>query len=231
MGGHRQPRQPRLQLDRELPGRAQSRRLDYHRPVLRVHRGGRGDCVGRVELRGGDAGQDQGDADPSRPSQRRAANRSGVRLELQRGWDCDQPGGIELHRERHLRVRLHRERPQAQRAGFCRRARLDGVPALRKARRLQQSQSARPARQARVYGDLVAAGPHAERLPAPRVQRDRKRQEGLRRPHAMDRRGQRHQHELPLLAVQPYRAQPPEPFVHRRPLPVRERDDARSDHA
>ena len=54
--------------------------------------------------------------------------------------------------------------------------------------------------QAHLHRDLLAAGPAAERLPPPRLQRGRERQEGVRRPHAVDRRGRRHQHELPLLA-------------------------------
>ena len=53
----------------------------------------------------------------------------------------------------------------------------------------------------RIYTEVVvAAGTLAQRLPPPRLQRVRERQEGVRRPDAVDRRGQRHQHELPLLA-------------------------------
>jgi len=88
-------------------------------PVLRIHRGGERGCVGRVELPGGDAGQDPGDADPPRSSQRRAAGRSRIRLELQRGGNGDQPRRRELPRERHLRVRVHRERPRVSGLGFA----------------------------------------------------------------------------------------------------------------
>ena len=94
------------------------------------------------------------------------------------------------------------------------------------ARRLRQRQPAGRRHQAHLHRDLVAARTPAERLPPPRLQRGRERQEGVRRPHAVDRRRQRHQHELPLLAARPHRAQPPGPPLPRRPLPVRQRDDA-----
>ena len=155
---------------------------------------------------------------------------SRIRLELQRGRNGNQPRGREFRGERHLRVRVHGQGPEGARPGLRRGAGLDGVPALRKARRLWQPQSAGPAHQARLHRDLVATRASSQRFPAPRVQRNRKREEGLRRPHAVDRRGQRHQHELSLLAVRAYRAQPPAASVHRRPVPVRERDDVRSDH-
>ncbi len=136
--------------------RRESDRNDY-RPVLRIHCGGECGCVGHVELRGGDAGQDPGNADASRSSQRRAANHSCIRLELQRGRNGYQPRRREFRSERHLRVRVHRQGPQSERPGLRRRARLERMAALRDAGRLPQSQPARRRHQEDLYGDLVAA--------------------------------------------------------------------------
>ncbi len=46
----------------------------------------------------------------------------------------------------------------------------------------------------------------------------------------LDRGWRRHQHELPVLAARPHRAQPPGSSLRRGCLSVRQREDARSDH-
>ena len=91
-------------------------------------------------------------------------------------------------------------------------------------------QSAGRRHHADLHRNLVAAGTPAERLPQPRLQSGRERQEGVRRHDAVDCGRRRHQHELPVLAAGPHRAQPPGPPVRRRRVPVRQRVDDGSVH-
>ena len=81
-----------------------------------------------------------------------------------------------------------------------------------------------------IYTEISSQpGAAPERFPAPGLQRGRERTQGARRPDAVGGGRRRHQHELPLVANGPHRAQSAGPPVPRRTVPVRQPDDVRPD--
>jgi hypothetical protein len=109
-----------------------------------------------------------------------------------------------------------------------------GFPGCATRRRMTQARPTRwPTTSPDLYRNILATWTFIQRLPKARLQRRRSRQnrqKGVRRPHAVDRGGQRHWDELSVLAVRPHRAQPPESPICREPLSVRQREDDRSVH-
>ena len=96
--------------------RIRSRRQSPAR--LRIHRDRRG--LVHAGLSGRFIGQDERKADASRSPGRRAAGRPGQRLGLhRRDQHRDQTDHGELRQQRHLRVLLHRERPDGERPGLA----------------------------------------------------------------------------------------------------------------
>ena len=138
----------------------------------------------------------------------------------------------EFRRQRHLRVLVHREGPDAVTASGLAVVR-DFNAFLRYATR---TTSARPIRWPATLRGSTPKSPRSraacpERLHASRVQPGRVRQEGVRRHAAMDRGRRRAQHELPLVADLAHESQSPGSAVSRGLVPVRQPDDVRSDLA
>ena len=187
--------------DRQLPRRDESRRLDHHRPVVRVHRDRR--RLVRRCLPGGDARQVQGDADPPRAPRRRAAgpipgSRAGTTTRTARrsAWPAADFVNNDIYEFAYTA-----KDPTVNGLGLRRGARLERLAALRDGATTTAIANPLAGDIQRIYTEIVvAAGAPAQRLPPPRFQRGRERQEGVRRPHAVDRGRQRPQHELPLLA-------------------------------
>ncbi len=230
MGTLDDPRHPRHQPP---PGSGVAPRdqsgdwLVVHRPGLRIQHV----RFIQFELSGGHAGQESGDVDSPRSLGRPASDSPHGELAVQRDRNGGQSArGRNIRRQRHLRVLVRRQGSDDCRSRLRGRTRLELVDQVCGHRRPGHCQSARELHHADLHRDFVAAGTDAERLPASRVQRGRKRQEGPRRHHELDISGQRHRHELPVLAIRPHRAQPSGSPVSGERVPVRQRVDDRSVH-
>ena len=93
-----------------------------------------GDVV-HAELSGGHAGQGGGHADTSRSPQRHAGRDSGFGMGVQRASGTAirlLPAGNAIRRERHLRVLVHGQGSDGERAGLRRRSGLERMAAVRR---------------------------------------------------------------------------------------------------
>jgi hypothetical protein len=90
-----------------------------------------------------------------------------IGMDLQRRRHGDQPVARRhaVHRQRHLRVFLHREGSDGERSRLRGRPRLERVPQVRDERRCRRRQSAGRRRHQDLHRSEVPARPHAQRLP------------------------------------------------------------------
>ena len=114
-----------------LPVATNVRRHDDHRTRLRVHRQSGRDLYAGLSRCVGQPGSGERNADASHSPGRHPAGRSRQRLGIHRFDQHDDQADIgELRRQRHLRVHVHREESDRQRARIRRDSRLQLVPAL-----------------------------------------------------------------------------------------------------
>ena len=232
-GVRRQRRDDHPGSDRQEPGR-----LEHHGTVVRVHQLRRWqERAVRADLPGGDARQIEGDVDGARAPRRPAGEGSRERMGIRRRQDDPSAAGRHaVQAEPCVRVRLHGQGSRGGGTRARRHARSRLLSTSRGEGRGGQHEPAGWRRAQHVQLLHLTTLAHAQRSACVRLQRRRAGKTRHRRDAQVDRRRQRRSDQLSLRADRTHGAEPAEPSLSGRRVPLRvsradrssEREDRRT---